>query len=133
MKRPDAPPLKVVVEDASHLAEHMAISLFFWFPRIEPGGILVVEDVQPIQEANKFRTHVLPQVMKDLHFCGEPDGLKDRDCFPTIWPLLQGIHCEMHICVFERNYQPSIEYGREQSLPPPHALHAEECLFRSNS
>ena len=25
MKRPDSPPLKVVVEDASHLAEHMAI------------------------------------------------------------------------------------------------------------
>ena len=39
MKRTDAPPLKVVVEDASHLTDHMATSLFFWLPRIEPGGI----------------------------------------------------------------------------------------------
>lgn len=133
MKRPDAPPLKVVVEDASHISQHMATSLFFWFPRIEPGGILVVEDVQPIQEANRFRTHVLPQVMKDLHFCGDPAGLKDRECFPTIWPLLQGIHCELHICVFERNEMPAIEYGREHSLPPAHALDAEQCLFHASS
>ena len=62
MKRPDAPPLKVVVDDGSHLAEHMAASLFFWLPRIEPGGMLVIEDIQPISEANQFRTHILPQV-----------------------------------------------------------------------
>ena len=62
MKRPDAPPLKVVVDDGSHLAKHMAASLFFWLPRIEPGGMLVIEDIQPISEANQFRTHILPQV-----------------------------------------------------------------------
>jgi hypothetical protein len=130
MKRPDAPPLKVVVEDASHLADHMAKSLFFWFPRIEPGGLMIIEDVEPIHAANGFRTHVLPQAMKDLHYCGAP-GFPDKLCFPTIWPLLQSIHCEMHICVFERNEHPAIEYEMELSTPPHHALHAAQCLFHS--
>ena len=131
MKRSDAPPLKVVVEDASHLADHMAKSLFFWFPRIEPGGILVVEDVQPIQEANKFRTDVLPQVMKDLHYCGDPTFL-DKVCFPTIQPLLHSVHCELHICVFERNQEPAIEPSQAESIPPPHALRAADCMFHSH-
>ena len=107
---------------------HMATTLFFWFPRIAPGGILVVEDIQPIQEANAFRTHVLPQVMKDIHYCGDPK-FSDKACFPTIWPLLQSVHCEMHICVFERNQQPAVEYNKEQSMPPPHTFKANECLF----
>lgn len=66
MRRPDAPPLRIVVDDASHLSSHMVTSVFFWFPRIEPGGLLIVEDIQPINEANRFRTQFLPQVR---HFC----------------------------------------------------------------
>jgi hypothetical protein len=62
MHRPDAPPLRIVVDDASHLAEHMVTSVFFWFPRIEPGGLLIVEDIQPTNDANHFRTNFLPQV-----------------------------------------------------------------------
>jgi len=128
MKRPDAPPLKLVIDDGSHLAIHMATTLFFWFPRIEPGGILVVEDIQPIKKANEFRLHLLPQVMKDLHYCGD-DRVKDDVCFPTIRHLLQSVHCEMHICVFERNNEPSEEPDEEHSMPPPHALKAKKCLF----
>jgi hypothetical protein len=128
MKRPDAPPLKVVIDDAAHLAEHMAISLFFWFPRLEPGGLLIVEDIQPISEANMFRTHILPQVMKDMHYCGEP-SFEDKMCFPTIQPLLHSVHCELHICVFERNDQPSVEYDEAMSMPPANAFDAASCLF----
>ena len=132
MKRPGAPPLKVVVEDASHIADHMAKSLFFWFPKIEPGGIMVVEDVQPIREANDFRLHVLPQVLKDLHYCGDPSFL-DKACFPTLWPLLQSVHCELHICVFERNEEPAVEHtSQDLAFPPPHALNAEGCLLRAH-
>jgi hypothetical protein len=74
MKRPGSPPLKVVVEDASHIAEPMAMSLFFWFPKIEPGGVFIMEDIiRPLDEPNLIRTDVLPrvmpQVMKDLHYC----------------------------------------------------------------
>jgi len=128
MKRPNAPPLKLVIDDGAHHAQHMAVSLFFWFPRIEPGGILVVEDIQPIKEANDFRLHVVSQVMKDLHYCG--DGkIKDESCFPTIMHLIQSVHCEMHICVFERNSEPSEEPDKEHSMPPPHALDARKCLF----
>ena len=64
MKRPDAPPLKIVVDDGSHLSNHMAQSVFFWFPKIEPRGMLIVEDIQPISDANAFRTQFLPQIMK---------------------------------------------------------------------
>ena len=74
----DSPPLKIVVDDGSHLAKHMIYSIFFWFPRIEPGGILIIEDVQPIEEANLFRTQFLPQIMSDLHFCGDPKEHKDE-------------------------------------------------------
>lgn len=129
MKRPNAPPLTVVVDDGSHRSHHMSTSLFFWFPRIEPGGILVVEDMQPISTANKFRTHILPQVMKDLHWCGNPN-FKDTRCFPTIQPLLAGVHCEMHICVFVRNDEASIEFDKEASMTPKDAFtNAQKCLF----
>ena len=136
MKRTDgsSPPLRVVIDDGSHKSEHMAASLFFWFPRIEPGGIFVVEDIQPISQANKFRTHILPQVMKDLHWCGsnDPKGklLPDSLCFPTIQPLLHAVHCDMHICVFVRNDEPSREPSKEDSITPKDAFtNAEKCLF----
>ncbi|KAL7505654.1 hypothetical protein ACHAXN_003099 [Cyclotella atomus] len=127
MKRPDAPPLKIVVDDGAHLSEHMAQSVFFWFPRIEPRGILIVEDIQPIKEANAFRTQFLPQLMKDLHYCGDPKELPDELCFPTLFPLLASIHCEMHICIFERNDEPSKELSLAESTMPPNALDMSKC------
>ena len=104
MNREDAPPLRVVVDDGSHHALHMVQSVLYWFPRIAPGGFMVVEDIQPIRESNLFRTQFLPQLMSDLHYCGD---VGDDVCLPTIQPLLQGIHCEMHICFFERNMAPA--------------------------
>eukprot|EP00977_Amphora_coffeiformis_P029937 scaffold43635_cov199-Amphora_coffeaeformis.AAC.1 len=131
MKRPDAPPLRVVIDDGSHLAKHMATTLFFWFPRIQPGGILVIEDVEPLPEAASFRTGVLPQILMDLHYCGNDEHFAETACFPTIQPLLHAVHCEMHICVLERNQEPAFETLSEQdSMPPPHALDATKCLQR---
>ena len=126
MKRPDAPPLKVVVDDGAHIAEHMAQSVLFWFPRIEPGGFMIVEDVQPIPEANKFRTDILPQLMVDVHYCGGPD-VPDEPCFPTIQPLLQSIHCEMHICILERNQKPSVEMSLAESTFDKAQLDLSTC------
>lgn len=127
MNRPDAPPLKVVVDDGAHVDKHMLQSLLFWFPRIEPGGVLVMEDIQPIPEANKFRTQVLPQLLADIHYCGDPK-LPDAPCFPTIQPLLASIHCEMHICVFERNSAPAQkDFPLEQSKLPDGALDMNSC------
>ena len=127
MKRPDAPPLKIVVDDGAHIAEHMAQTVFFWFPRIEPRGLLIVEDVQPIAEANAFRTQFLPQIMKDLHFCGDTQQMPDSLCFPTLFPLLASIHCEMHICIFERNDHPAREPSLEESTLPKNALDLKQC------
>lgn len=122
----DAPPLKVVVDDGAHLHEHMATSVLFWFPRVAPGGLMIVEDVQPIPEANKFRTQFLPQIMADLHYCGDPT-LPDAPCFPTLMPLLRSIHCEMHVCVFERNDAPASEPNLESSKLPDNALDLSRC------
>jgi len=136
LSQPPPPPLMVVVDDGSHLATHMATSLFFWLPRLEPGGILVVEDIQPIATANPFRTHILPQVIKDLHWCGddENNGLPDTRCFPQIQPFLAGVHCEMHICVFIRNEKPSYEPNERDSIMPVDAItNAQKCLFGPHS
>ena len=127
MKRSDAPPLMIVVDDGAHLSEHMAQTVFFWFPRIEPRGLLIVEDIQPIGEANAFRTQFLPQIMKDLHYCGDPKQESDELCFPTLFPLLASIHCEMHICIFERNDHPAIEPSLENSTIPANALDLTQC------
>jgi len=127
MNRIDAPPLKVVIDDASHESEHMVASVFFWFPRIEPRGVMIVEDIQP-SIADRFRTQFLPQMMKDMHFCGN-NNFPDEQCFPTLQPLLASIHCEMHICVFERNDEPSVELSMEDSIPPSNALDADnQCM-----
>jgi hypothetical protein len=129
MHRPGAPPLKIVVDDGSHLSRHMAQTFFFWFPRIEPGGLLVVEDIQPIQDANLFRTQFLPQVMSDLHFCGDPNEPKDEPCFPLLQRLLHSIHCEMHICIFERNHEPAIpDLPLANSTMPANTLDAKACM-----
>jgi hypothetical protein len=127
MKRPNSPPLMIVVDDGAHLAEHMAQTVFFWFPRIEPRGLLIVEDIQPIEEANAFRTQFLPQIMKDLHYCGDPKQRPDELCFPTLFPLLASIHCEMHICIFERNDHPARELSLENSTLPANALDMRQC------
>jgi hypothetical protein len=127
MKRNDAPPLKLVIDDGSHLSKNLATSLFFWFPRIEPGGYLVLEGIQPVDVSNRFRTQVMPQIMADLHYCGEPRFPDEGPCFPTIQPLLAFVHCEMHICVFKRNDEPAQELSPELSSVPPHALDASKC------
>lgn len=133
MKRgPDgtAPPLKVVIDDGSHLSEHMATSIFFWFPRLAPGGLLFIEDIEPQTPANAFRKNLLSQLMVDMHYCGLPEEKGTggtKLCFPTIQPLLKSISCEMHICVLERNDQPAVEYNETASMPPVNALQSALC------
>ena len=124
--QPLGPPLKVVVDDASHRTNHQAASVFFWFPRIAPGGLMIIEDVQPNGLSNVFRNEFLPQIMSDVHYCGYTDT-PDAVCFPTLQPLLKSVSCEMHICVLERNDAPAVELSKEESLPPPNALKYDLC------
>lgn len=96
-------------------------------------GILIVEDIQPIQEANPFRAQFLPQIMKDLHYCGDPKQNEDDVCFPTLWKLLASIHCELHICVFERSDEPAIkDLSLEDSKSPKNALDLKQCKSMMN-
>ncbi|KAL7580511.1 hypothetical protein ACA910_003639 [Epithemia clementina (nom. ined.)] len=136
-------PLKVVVEDASHLSHHMAITILYWFPRIDPGGLLFVEDIESWTPANKFRQQFLPRLLSDLHYCGLEQSVVREDepytnsskksswrqqqrlnsqqwdfCFPTITPFLKSISCELHICVLERNDHPIREFDKPHTMPP---------------
>lgn len=70
----------------------MAQTVSFWLPRIEPGGILFVEDVQPSDVANPWATQFLPQIMKDLHHCGNTDKpTEDEACFPTLVGMIHSL------------------------------------------
>jgi len=125
-------PLKVVVDDGSHQYSDMAQSFFFWFPRLEPGGLFIVEDIQPIDIANKFRTQFLPQIMADIHFCGGGPSRSMVDsnndaCFPQLQKFLGAVHCEMHICVFVRNNKPAAEPSEKDELVPNGAFDLTTC------
>lgn len=124
MSRRDAPPLMVVVDDASHIASHMVQTVFFWLPRIEPGGVLIVEDIEPSHDSNGFRSAFMSQIIQDVHACGRLDENVGREpIFPALRPFLHSVHCEMHICVFERSAEPSQpNFPKELGTPPAHAL-----------
>ena len=128
---PPPPPLQVVVEDASHLSMHMAISVLYWFPRLAPGGLLFVEDLESMESAHDFRHLFLPQLVSDLHYCGLPAPTVEKHqvdyCFPTLTPLIKSISCQLHICVLERNDQPSIEYDKEHTMPPADLFRGNLC------
>lgn len=127
MHRADAPPLMMVIDDGSHLSEHMVDTVFYWFPRLAPGGILVMEDIEPFNAPETFRVHFMRKIMQDVHYCGNDAEVREIEHFPTIRPLLQSVHCEMHICVFERNDQPAQpNLSEELSRPPSHALTKED-------
>lgn len=134
LRRPDAPPLRVVIEDASHIPQHMAVALFFGLPRIELGGLLIMEDIEP-NVSNKhgghgIQTDLLPQIVNDIHYCGDAIKTEDPACFPTIQPLIKSVHCDLHICVFERSQVPASDPPKEVSMPPPNALDAKRCLLK---
>ncbi|KAL7580507.1 hypothetical protein ACA910_003636 [Epithemia clementina (nom. ined.)] len=138
-------PLKVLVEDASHLSHHMAITILYWFPRMEPGGLMFVEDIESWTEANQFRQQFLPRLLSDLHYCGlagsggreEDESMSNKKrhqpgdqldfCFPTITPFLKSISCELHICVLERNDHPIVEFDKAHTMPPADFWNGNLC------
>ena len=134
LRRPGAPPLRVVVEDASHIPAHMLVALFFWFPRLEPGGLLIMEDIEA-NVSTKYGGHaiqseLLPQIINDAHHCSDAVKTENPAYFPSIQPLLKSVHCDLHICVFERNEMPSSDPSKAMSTPPSSALDGKKCLFK---
>ena len=71
--------------------------------------------------------------MTDFHFHGDPKQPMNTPYFPTLQPLLASIHCEMHICTFERNDEPAVELSLEDSTMPKGALDLKTCKAMSNS
>lgn len=64
---------------------------------------------------------------------GDPREKKDEACFPQLYTLLQSVHCEMHICVFERNSEPAApNLSIEESKPPQNALNMSQCYTFSH-
>lgn len=118
-------PFRVAVDDGSHQsASTMAAIMTQFFPRLEPGGLLFLE-----QPTRQFRQHVLPQLLHDVNWCSEEHDQRPP-CFPNVQPWLKGVHCELNICVLERNRQPAATRTTPRGmLPPANALNAPQCLF----
>lgn len=131
-KRPGAPPLKVVIDDASHIARHMVAAVFFWLPRLEPGGLLFLEDIEsnvsPKPVAHGIQSDFIPQLINDVHYCGDANKPEPDPCFPTLVNLIQSVHCDLHICVIQRNMEPASDPPKELSIPTPNALDLSMCL-----
>ena len=123
LRRPGAPPLMAVIDDGSHKSADMLASVFYWFPKIAPGGVLVVEDIQPFSGdvQRGFKAVFLRKLLSDVHYCGsagDPE-MGATAHFPTLQPLLRSVHCELHICVLERNDAPAdTALSREALLVP---------------
>lgn len=132
LQRQGGPPLRVVIEDASHIPAHMAVAVFFWLPRLEPGGLLFLEDIEPNVSTKHgghgIQSDLMPQLMSDIHYCGDEFHTEDPACFPSIQGLIQSIHCALHVCVIQRNDVPASDPPREQSMPPANALDLRQCL-----
>ncbi len=52
---------------------------------------------------------------------------REMPCFPQLQRFYKAIHCELHICVFERNDLPAEEPSLADSTVPAEALDASTC------
>jgi len=127
--------LKIVLDDASHVPKHMVATVWFWLPRIEPGGFLILEDIEP-NVGPQFRAHAiqsdfLPQLINDVHYCGDPSSPEPTPCFPSLQPLVKSVHCDLHVCIIERTELiPAYDPPKAESVPPPNALDRNKCFGR---
>lgn len=126
-------PLKVVLDDGSHIPKHMVATVWFWLPRIEPGGFLILEDIEsnvtPKPIAHGIQSDFIPQLMNDVHFCGDPINPEPEPCFPSLQPLVKSVHCDLHVCLIERTeHIPSYDPPVQDSTPPSNALNRKICF-----
>ncbi len=56
-----------------------------------------MEDIRPIEEANRFRTQFLPHLQYYVYTFAN----NDESCLPKVYPMLHSIHCQMTICILK--------------------------------
>lgn len=98
----------VVIDDGGHSAEEMIGSFNLLFPRLAPCGLFFMEDLQEsyrVGERDGFHVKVLRPALEAIHYTADDTAVnKLRGNMSTnIVTRLRGVHCEQHICVFERN------------------------------
>jgi hypothetical protein len=103
----------VVIDDGSHIMEHVTASLKFLFPHVSDGGLYMIEDLHTAYWENygggygvdsNFYRHVL-QIVDDMHHWYHTHG----QTFPVVSQSCPGIHIHDSIVVLEKNkvHQPA--------------------------
>jgi hypothetical protein len=64
--RDAAPAFDVIIDDASHASYHQQLAFKILFPKLAPGGLYIIEDLQ--WQSPAFE-NTLPQVPKTAAFC----------------------------------------------------------------
>ncbi len=98
--------LDVVLDDGSHQMRHLRQSLSVLFPRLEPGGCYLIEDLHTAyweefdggyrEPANFF--HTVGEIIEDMHRWYHPYDLT----WPGIGDAVSGVHVHDSITVLEK-------------------------------
>lgn len=97
-------PFDVVIDDGSHVTQHQAISMRALLPRVRPGGVYVVEDINTGLKKGvtpesidygediwaDFTTAVIRQLRKGTATPGTAGGALAREMMPMIDDLIVG-------------------------------------------
>ena len=107
-------PLRVVIDDGGHSSKEMALSFFFYFVRIVPGGLFFMEDIGTAYDRSRrkygFVEGILKPLLDDLNRdIGTNDTLAQPPAFPELLGMVKSVSCEQQICVIERSSLPSFD------------------------
>ena len=109
-------PLRVVIDDGGHSREEMALSFFYYFARIVPGGLFFMEDLGTSYFRDKTMTKggfvegVIKPLLDDLNRdVNSQDTMTRPPAFPELLGMVKSVSCETQICVIERSNLPSFD------------------------
>jgi hypothetical protein len=96
----------VILDDGSHMMRHLRQSLKILFPRLAPGGVYMIEDLQTSywgtyeggygKPANFF--NAVGEIIDDMHHWYHTHGVT----WPGVGDAVSGVHVHDSITVFEK-------------------------------
>ena len=102
-------PLQLVIDDGGHSPTEMGLTFLYFFPRLAPGGIFVMEDIAAAwHNKQQFVWSIVKPLMDDVQRDTRwPNTIKHPPKLPSIAPLLRSVSCYQGLCVIERNDAPA--------------------------
>jgi 23S rRNA U2552 (ribose-2'-O)-methylase RlmE/FtsJ len=113
--RSEVPPLDVVIDDGSHVAEHQIITLEEILPHVRLGGVFLCEDIapagNPMVDYVAGLTHNLFETNKT-----NPDGTISETSTYTSWfqSRIHSVHFYPYVIVIEKNGSPVDVFSLEK-------------------